>query len=223
MSAAQWNPMISHSASSGVFFLTLRLLDALPEHFNLAQGIQFYSIQQKTRLSPTQKEAFFAHFRKRLFARFNALLDQQSYGLPLLANPDVAALLQQEMYALHGVEYRVLAHAILPNRVHILLQFPDPVPDKVVLLEHNMLLFNPLRDFVRRFQAVTEKPLQAARKACLQPLHAPVFEKKATPGFPYESAGCWHPSTFDFWVPDEATFQKIADYLGRRTPKSAVG
>lgn len=215
MSAAQWNPVPTHTASSAVFFVTLRLRDALPEHFNLAQGLQYYSIQQKTGLNGPAKEAFVAYFRKKLFARFNALLEQECYGLPLFTNPDLAALLQKELYALHGEEYRVLAHSILSNRVHVLIQFPEPTPIKIPLEEHNQLLFKPLRDFIRRFQAVTEKPLQAALRAPSLPSSG--FEKRETPGFAYESSACWHPSTFDFWVQDEASFQKISEYLGRKT------
>ena len=219
MSAAKWNPNPEHTASSAVFFVTLRLRDALPEHFMLAQGLQFYSIQQKAASSPAQKLAFIANFRKRLFARFNALLDQQRYGIPLFSQHDLSTLLQKELYALHGLEYRILAHSILPNRVHILLHFPDPAPENLALFEHNMLLFKPLRDFVRHFQSRTEKHLQAARSTYLNTLPMTAFEKKETPGFPSPTAGCWHTSSFDFWVPDERTFQKIADYLVKKTPQ----
>ncbi len=58
---------------------------------------------------------------KRFFARYDRYLDSNR-SVQWLSNPDVSAVIRENLYYHDGGKYVLLAYSVLPNHVHVLLQ-----------------------------------------------------------------------------------------------------
>jgi putative transposase len=204
----------------GVFFVTLRLWDALPENFGQNLGIQYYTSQVK-----------FAHFpdgasklhqaRKRLFARFDQALDLEKYGHSYLREPELTHIVAAEIRRLDGVLYDLRAFSLMPNHVHLLIRLQDKALDASPLDDFECIQYQPLRDIVRKIQGATELPLKKALRRL--PTVSTRFQKYTPKGSVKIEGKFWHERSFDFQLKDAVEFEKVSHYILQNPVRAELG
>jgi putative transposase len=196
----------------GIFFVTIRLHDALPDSFCQNLGLQYYTKQVK--FAPQADcEAQLHLARKRLFARFDQTLDLGKQGLSYFREPALAQILAAEILGHNGFAYDLFAYSILPNHAHLLFQLNAPVPDELALDGLQNLRFPPLRDIINKIQSNTALPLKKAVQS-LNSHHDPsTFQKHSPKGGVLLDGKIWHESSFDFQIKDAAEFEKVARFM----------
>jgi REP element-mobilizing transposase RayT len=101
----------------GTYFLTWRLEDSLPRHVLEQFEFERWEILRRAELAhrdPSEREA------KRL-AELNRRLDRyldQGIGSCWLADPRVAAMVQENLLHFHGYRYHLWAWTVMPNHSH---------------------------------------------------------------------------------------------------------
>jgi REP element-mobilizing transposase RayT len=207
-------PAVSHfpDPMEGIFFVTLRLLDALPESFGQNLGLQFYTKQLEFAQSPT-RESLLLQTRKRLFARFDEALDLCIYGQSHLSRPKLAELVIEALNDGQASNYKLLTYSILPNHLHVLLQFPNSGITPYALEEFDQIQFEPLRAFVARFQKATERILNHELESLGGHFDPRIFQKRHSTGARATENRFWHERSFDFHIQDTETFEKVTKYM----------
>jgi len=200
------------ASCEGVFFVTLRLRDALPESFGQNLALQYYSKQLKFAEHP-DRAAQLRQARKRLFARYDAALDLEKYGHTYLREPALAKILADEILRRDGSDYALLAYSILPNHVHLLFDLRSTLAEEPALDDLESYQYQPLRDIVGEIQHATEAPLKKALQQLGEHIDPKTFQKHTPNGSVKMEEKCWHERTFDFRVQDAAEFEKIVKYL----------
>lgn len=197
---------------NGIFFVTLRLRDALPESFGQNLGLQYYSKQlESTRFS--KPEILLNTARKRLFARFDQALDHWNCGQIQLSNPALTKILLEDLDQSTRDSCKLLTCKILPNHLHLLLHFQGEIPTTMPLEEYDQIQFPPLRNFVARFQNNTTKGLKEALGQNHDAFNPSTFQKRQANGIIQMEGEIWHPRSFDFQIQDADTFEKVVQYI----------
>ncbi|MDO8367938.1 MAG: hypothetical protein Q7T20_14145 [Saprospiraceae bacterium] len=205
----------------GVFFVTLRMRDALPKSFGLNLALQYYSIQVKFAQQPDQT-AQLRQARKRLFARFDNALDLEKYGHDHLREPALAKIVADEILSRDGLDYTLLSYSILPNHVHLLFDLHRTLSEAPTLDDLESYRYQPLRDIVWKIQNATEAPLKKALQQLGEHIDPNTFQKHSHNGTVKMEGKFWHEQTFDFRVHDNAEFEKIAEYILHSPLKSEL-
>ena len=196
----------------GVFFVTIRLRDALPDSFIQNLGLQYYT-QQVKNAHQADCKAQLHLARKRLFARFDQTLDLEKHGLSHLREPELAQILTTEILRQDGSTYNLIAYSILPNHAHLLFQLTVPGPEQYLPDDLECLQYQPLRDIISGIQNATDLPLRKAAKNLGTHLDPSIFQKhNLTGGVPLDGK-FWHESSFDFQIMDATAFEKDARFI----------
>ncbi|MFN0175356.1 MAG: transposase [Saprospiraceae bacterium] len=207
------SPTLSIPASfDGVFFVTLRLRDALPESFGQSLALQYYSKQLKFAQHP-DSIAQLRQARKRLFARYDDALDLEKYGHSYLREPALAKIMADEILRCDGTDYTLLAYCILPNHVHLLLDLRSTLAEDPALDDLESYQYQPLRNIVGKIQHATKAPLKKALQQLGEHIDPRTFQKHSANGSVKMDGKFWHERTFDFRVLDAAEFEKIVQYI----------
>lgn len=196
----------------GIFFVTLRLRDALPESFGQNLGLQYYSKQLEYSRFSTQ-ESLLNTARKRLFAHFDQALDHWNCGQIQLCHPTLSNILFDALEEMSSDSCKLLTCKILPNHLHLLLQFQSEIPTQIPLEEYDQMLFPPLRDFVARFQNSTTKGLQKILEQNHSAFNPSTFQKRQANGMIQLEGEIWHLRSFDFHIQDATSFEKVVQYI----------
>lgn len=204
-------PTLPYPASfRGVYFVTLRLRDALPRSFGQNLGLQYYHKQLEFAGKP-DAELLTHQVRKKLFSRFEEALDLEKYGPAYFREPSLAKLIGNTI--LDSSEYVVHAYSILPNHVHLLLEFQEPGSGVLEIDSFEQIDYKPLREAVRTFQEATESAVQEALRTLDKPEHIGVFQHHNPQGVPAPETELWHEQSFDFQIPDKFSFEKTRRYI----------
>lgn len=207
------SPTLSLPTSlQGVFFVTLRLRNALPESFGQNLALQFYSKQLKFAQHP-DRAAQLHQARKRLFARYDDALDFEKYGHTYLREPALAKIIADEILRRDGSDYALLAYSILPNHVHLLFDLRSTLAEEPALDDLESCQYQPLRDIVGEIQRATEAPLKKALHQLGEHIDPKTFQKHTPNGSVKMEGKFWHERTFDFRVKEAAEFEKIVKYI----------
>jgi len=194
----------------GVYFVTLRLWDALPRSFVQNLGLQFY--HQQLELAGKPDAEFRIHqVRKKLFTRFDEALDLEKYGPAYFRAPSLAKLLGNAIQ--DSAAFGVHAYSILPNHVHLLLEFQEPGSGTLDIDSFEQINFEPLRKAIRTFQSTTESALQEALEHLDKTEETNTFQARASPGMSAPKPELWHPQSFDFQIQDTRSFEKAKRYI----------
>ncbi len=196
----------------GVFFVTIRLRDALPDSFCQNLGLQYYTQQIKTAHQADSKAQLHLA-RKRLFARFDQTLDLEKYGLPHLREPELTNILTNEILRHDGVTYNLFAWSILPNHAHLLFQLKSPESEQYLPDDLECLQYQPLRDIVTGIQTATDLPLKKVAKRLDSHLNPSIFQKHSPKGGVQLGGKFWHEHSFDFQIQDAAEFEKVICFI----------
>jgi putative DNA methylase len=136
---------------------------------------------------------------KLFFASYDRYLDQNR-RIDWLADEDVAAIVQENLYFHHAKRYRLLVYCIMPNHVHILLQ-------------------PTARNLPPRRKSGGPAPLHADEKADrLSPLSHIMHRLKsytasAANKLLARKGQFWQHESFDHWVRDDGELERIANYI----------
>ena len=207
------SPSLSYPASfGGVFFVTLRLRDALPNSFGQNLALQFYTRQIEFAQHPYSTNKLHQS-RKRLFVRYDTALDLEKYGHAYLREPVLAQIVSDELQRQNGAGYDLLAYAIMPNHLHLLIDLRHTVTETLLLDDLECFLYQPLRDVVQGIQNATEAPLKKALRSLGKHIDPGTFQKHDQSGSVRSTGKFWHERSFDFQVRDAAEFEKIASYI----------
>ena len=214
-------PTLIIPASFGrIFFVTLRLRDALPASFGQNLRLQYYTHQVKFAPFP-DRAARLVQVRKRLFARFDEALDLEKYGQSYLRLPAAAQLVVEEIQRHNGSAYRLLAYSILPNHVHLLFEMPHVPPGAISLDELESYDFQPLRDVIADIRNNTELTLKKILRHSGEHLDPGAFQMRNPKGKMKISGNLWHEQHFDFCVNNAGEYEKIVRYIRQNPAKAA--
>ncbi len=107
------------------FFVTFRLAGSLPQEVleRLKEEREEEERQLKERLQGAALRREQYQLQKKFFGRYDDWLDRMAYGPAWLREPALAEMVAREIRQLDGVHCDVLAYCIMPNHVHLLLDF----------------------------------------------------------------------------------------------------
>ncbi|MBC7775874.1 MAG: hypothetical protein H7246_10610 [Phycisphaerae bacterium] len=221
MNSANSPTLVVPNSFSGIFFVTLRLWDALPASFGQNLALQYYTKQVEFEHSPDRAKKL-QHARKRLFARFDQALDLEKYGHPKLREPALAQIVADEIRRRDGSDYVLMAYSILPNHVHLLLDLQNNLTEDPPLDDLESFCFKPLRDIVADFQNATEVPLKKALRQLGEHVDPSTFQKHNPNGGVKMEGKFWHERSFDFRVQDAAEFERVVRYILQNPVKAEL-
>ncbi len=200
----------ARSAASAVHLLTIRVAGAVtPERLD---ELRTWREEQLELTPPDPKLArkYKTRIQQRYFTEYDRLLDQNR-EVETLLNRRLASLVRRELYR-QQTDYRMLAYAIMPNHVHVVLEalsrpsgahaaaacaaVAPGVPDR---MDERADVNSPLVDYLRGLKAATAEAAAALEGGV-------------------ELA--WHGESFDYWVRSSAELEAIVDYLAHN-PVSA--
>jgi REP element-mobilizing transposase RayT len=128
----------------GVFFVTFRLADALPQvllkSLQEAYAVELALLQD---VSGEDLPLLEAQLREKYFHRYEHQLDGNPYGNCWLRSPALASIVQEQLHRYDGAYYELIAYCIMPNHVHVLFDFAIQLLD-----EDQALLDQPPDDYV---------------------------------------------------------------------------
>ncbi|HTN77601.1 MAG TPA: transposase [Pirellulaceae bacterium] len=182
-------------------FVTFRLANTLP--ITVLHALQREREERLLRPPPLGTDLWQhrANIHKRIFARYDELLDQ-SKSTRWLSDERVATMIRDSLYHLHGQKYELLAYTIMPNHVHVLLQ---PFASA-------MAVQRPAHEQSRRDEASLECPDSTS------PLTKIMHSLKSfTANRANELLGrtgrFWQKESYDHWVRDTEELERIANYI----------
>lgn len=194
----------------GVYFVTLRLQDALPKSFGQNLGLQYYHKQLDLAGRP-DSEFLIHQVRKKLFARYDEALDLEQYSPGYFKEPTLAKLVGDAI--LDSTEYWVHAYSILPNHVHLLLEFQVLGSGNAEMDNLEQIDFKPLREAVHTLQKSTDSALLEALRQLGRSEHTGAFQHHYPPGVLAPETKLWHAQSFDFQILDKHSFEKARRYI----------
>lgn len=109
-------------------FITFRLADSLPADVVATLRAERQAAQARlaaTTLGNDERLAATLALHKRLFARFDNVLDRCQHAAAWLRQPDIGTMVAAELHRLAEIEVSVRCFCIMPNYVHLLVQLPD--------------------------------------------------------------------------------------------------
>jgi putative transposase len=131
---------------------------------------------------------------KQLFGLYDQWLDRQKDDL--LRDPRIAALIRSNLYYHNGSKYHLMAHCVMPNHVHFLLQPPVTTAVGELCDQHS-----PLARIMHSLKSYT------AHKANK-------FLKR--------TGAFWQAESYDHWVRDEDELERIVDYIRSNPVKAGL-
>jgi REP-associated tyrosine transposase len=199
----------ARSVTSAVHLLTIRVPGAVTR-----QQLDELRVWREEQLELTPKDRdlgrrYRTRIQQRYFTEYDGLLDA-NHECETLLNRRLAALIRRELYE-RQTDYRLLAYAVMPNHVHIVLESPgageacgDLNPAAAQAFPERMDeqpdVCSPLIDYLRGIKAATTLAAAALPDGGV--------------------ALVWHDESFDYWVRSAAELDAIVDYLAHN-PVSA--
>ncbi|MGQ9644808.1 MAG: REP-associated tyrosine transposase [Ignavibacterium sp.] len=92
----------------GTYFITTRLKNSIP-----LEKLEQLKVESIT--NPDEKE-------KRLFNKYDNLLDSGNFGEKYLGNPECAEIVKSTIHYPDGKDYRLICYCIMPNHFHIVFE-----------------------------------------------------------------------------------------------------
>lgn len=111
-----------------LLFITFRLAGSLPAAVLAALRQERQAAKNhlaEVELDTKERMAAALAMHKRLFARYDKLLDQCSSNTDWLRQPAIAKMVAAKMHRLAALDVTVHCFCIMPNHVHLLVQLPE--------------------------------------------------------------------------------------------------
>lgn len=195
---------LPHIAPIGAsFFVTFRLADSLPQH--IIEEIQQALKQKEHLLRIEYPNTWNEHLqleRKRVFGKYEHQLDICKYGDCLLNNPKAANLIIDKIRTFDGQYYDLWAYCIMPNHVHLLLDFSRQIVDSQNFFLPEMPQEYKQLDYVMmRIKGASAYEINRAMS---------------------RTGKCWAKDSYDHFVRDEDEWYRIVNYIIRNPVKAKL-
>src|SRR5205823_5365404 len=187
---------------SGVaIFLTCRLYGSLPEkaiqHLRGTQRLLAREIDIAGRSNEETAELKLKQHKK-LFAKFDAILDKAETGPRWLGESEIADIVEDVLLRRYADMYNLWAYVVMVNHLHLLLR-PKPIASRREGPVDSLL---PLSTITKRIKGCT------AREGNL---------RLGRTGEPF-----WQQESFDHWPRDESEFFRIFAYIENNPVKAGL-
>jgi len=203
-------PSISESevpqqnAASAAHLLTIRAAGAISplrlEELRVWREEQLQLAPDEPKLAKSYR----IRIQQRYFSEYDRVLDENRKDEALL-NRRLASLIRRQLYQQQAA-YRLVAYAIMPNHVHVVLQPREALaaprlPGKSATAESEHIpermdeqpdIRSPLVDYLRELKTTTAR---------------------AAAELPGELGLDWHDASFDYWVRSSAELKAIVEYV----------
>ena len=109
-----------------VYFITFRLKDSLPVHIinKLKEEWKADIAKILADTPPNDVPAKKSYYQSHYFAKFDKLLENSLSGEMFLGDERIAEIVKDEIHALDGKNYELIAYSIMPNHVHMVFSIP---------------------------------------------------------------------------------------------------
>jgi putative transposase len=195
---------LPHIAPIGAsFFVTFGLADALPQHLVRQLEQELNAKEQLLRLQfPNDWHMHLSVEKKRMFGKYEYQLDKLRYGACLLNDPIAANLVINKLQAFDGQYYDLWAYCIMPNHVHVLLDFSRQIMDSqnfsLPVIPKN---YKQLDYVMMRIKGASSFEINRA------------LNRKGT---------LWAKDSFDHYVRNEAEWFRIVNYILNNPVKAGL-
>jgi REP element-mobilizing transposase RayT len=192
------------SSASAAHLLTIRAAGAISSE--RLEDLRLWR-EEQLQLAPDEPklaQRFRVRIQQRYFAEYDRVLDDNRKDEALL-NRRLASLIRRQLYAQQAA-YRLVAYAIMPNHVHIVLQprespttlphWPASETDEanhiLERMDEQPDIRSPLVDYLRELKT---KTIRAAAE------------------LPGDLGLDWHDASFDYWIRSAAELKALVDYV----------
>ncbi|MBU0474470.1 MAG: transposase [Bacteroidetes bacterium] len=100
--------------NDGQYFLTYRLANSIPQIALQELQQEFNAYKKLTSIQ-----------QKRLFTKYDSLLDSNELGLNYLTIPSIAEIVKATLEFPNNKEYKLICYCIMPNHVHVVFELLD--------------------------------------------------------------------------------------------------
>jgi len=192
-----WHP------AGQTFFITFRLTNSLP--IAVIQQLQEERERERKKIrvqfsGPEQYEELYK-LDKKYFGRYDAWLDRCVAESPRwLVQENIARIVAEQIHALNGERYRLIAYCLMPNHGHLMIDTADyfasnPMPHAGRTAPY------PLADALKLLKGRTSR-------YCNQALH--------------REGAFWHHESYDHVVRNEKEYQRIIWYIVNNPVKAGL-
>jgi REP element-mobilizing transposase RayT len=94
--------------NDGIYFITSRLINSIPME-------KLEQLKNETKNISDEKQ-------KRLFEKYDALMNSDEYGEKYLKNPKCAEIVKDTLHYPDGKEYKLICYCIMPNHFHMVFE-----------------------------------------------------------------------------------------------------
>ncbi len=128
----EYKNRLPHIAPIGAcFFVTFRLGDSLSQEvIKKISGKMKEAIAILDKEKPEGYKKEILRQKKKFFKKYDHQLDEKPYGACYLNQDKVAKVVSDKIKSMDGEKYDLIAYCIMPNHVHLLLDFSIQIVDK---------------------------------------------------------------------------------------------
>lgn len=184
-----------------MFFITFRLVDSLP--LAIIQELQAQRERERLTIRTQfqgrrQSEELYKQDKK-YFGYFDSWLDRCVENSPRwLAEDQIAQIVADELRALDGVRYRLVAYCLMPNHVHLAIDTAGYESD---LPHRGPTAAYPLTDTCKRIKGRTARLCNLALG---------------------RSGSFWHHESYDHLIRNQQEYERIIAYILNNPVKAGL-
>ncbi len=190
-----WHP------AGQMFFITFRLANSLPVQImqELKEEREREEQNVRAKFSGAQQYDELYKLNKKYFGQFDAWLDRCVEESPRwLAQEQIAQIVADEIHALDGERYRLIAYCLMSNHVHIAM---DTAEHNIQPTHNGVTAPYPLADTLKRLKGRTAR-------YCNQALG--------------RSGSFWHHESYDHVVRNQKEYENIIGYIANNPVKAGL-
>ncbi len=111
--------------TGAIFFVTFRLAGSIPVEVIEQLRAEFEQEERRLKMNLSGNALLIERYKiqKKFFGRYDKWLDKMAHGPTYLREAGIAQIVMQEIRRLDGMRYDMLAYCIMPNHVHLLVDF----------------------------------------------------------------------------------------------------
>lgn len=184
-----------------MFFITFRLANSLPvqiiQELEAERERERQDIREKFGGAQQRDELY--KLEKKYFGRFDAWLDRCTEESPRwLADENIAQIVADELHALDGVRYRLIAYCLMSNHGHLVI---DTEEHHIKPNHTGVTAPYPLTDTLKRLKGRTARFCNLALG---------------------QNGPFWHHESYDHVVRDQKEYERIIGYTLNNPVKAGL-
>jgi putative transposase len=193
-------------------FVTYRLAGTIP--LSVIRDLQERRAleRRKCKLSSQSSRDDLLRVDKQIFAAYDAYLDGNR-AINWLVQPDVAAIIRENLYHHRGTKYHLFAYCVMPNHIHVLLQ---PIEADGHATSSEMV--GPR---YATFDRALETPdAQSPLSKVLHSLKS--YTANRVNELLCRTGQLWQHESYDHWVRDDGELERIVAYIADNPVKAGL-